>query len=240
MTLPFLFVPQSVRTILEAPLPSSMQQLHVFGWLLGPLVIFALGSYCIDSKNSMCFFPGTPYFYRVEHCNLVNTDDQCTGDEVERKEDLRSIRKWTMDHNPAENTSSHWWYRDLTGSTKVAFDKIAHSKKINAAFRKLFGENHYCLDVLNGMNEIYVSGPPREEETFNSDHVFFSRHVDGPFGFVPFVSVYRCIVGLDRNMMVCLQSISFFSFFFCLTLVFKFCCSSGFSIRLIILLPVSV
>lgn len=200
-TLPFLFVPQSIRAILEAPLPSSMQQLHVFGWLLGPLVIFALGSYCIDSKNCMCFFPGTPYFYRVERCNLVKTDDHCTGDEAERKSDLQSIRKWTMDHNPAENTSSHYWYKDLVGTTKVAFDNIANSKKVIATFRKLFGENHYCVDVLDGMNEIYVSGPPREDETFNSDHVFFSRHVDGPFGFVPFVSVYRCIVGLDRNMM---------------------------------------
>jgi hypothetical protein len=34
----------------------------------------------------------------------------------------------------------------------------------------------------------------------NSDHVFFSRHVDGPFGFVSFVSVYRCIIGMDRNL----------------------------------------
>jgi len=107
-----------------------------------------------------------------------------------------------MAQKPAENTSSHWWHRELVGRTKEAFDNIANSKKIFASFRKLFGENHYCMDVLEGMNEIYVSGPPREDESFNSDHVFFSRHVDGPFGFIPFVSVYRCIVGLDRNMMV--------------------------------------
>lgn len=202
--MPFLFVPQSIKAILLAPMPSSFQQLHVFGWLLGPLVIFALGSYCIDSKNSMCFFPGTPYFYRVERCNLVRNDDPtvATGDEVERKADLHAIRSWTMAQKPAENTSSHWWHRELVGRTKEAFDNIANSKKIFASFRKLFGENHYCMDVLEGMNEIYVSGPPREDESFNSDHVFFSRHVDGPFGFIPFVSVYRCIVGLDRNMMV--------------------------------------
>lgn len=36
----------------------------------------------------------------------------------------------------------------------------------------------------------------------NSDHVFYQRHLDGPLGFIPYVSVYRCIVGMDKNMMV--------------------------------------
>ena len=58
------------------------------------------------------------------------------------------------------------------------------------------------MEVVEGMNEIYVSGPPRTDEGLNSDHVFYSRHVDGPLGFIPYVSVYRCIVGMDRNMMV--------------------------------------
>ncbi len=77
------------------------------------------------------------------------------------------------------------------------------------------------MDIVQGMNEIYVSGPPRNDEGNNSDHVFFARfvlinyrfvsslhicclmhrHVDGPLGFIPYVSVYRCIVGMDRNLM---------------------------------------
>jgi hypothetical protein len=52
------------------------------------------------------------------------------------------------------------------------------------------------------MNEIYVTGPPRSEEGPNSDQIFYTRHVDGPWGFVPFVSVYRCIVGMDKNLLV--------------------------------------
>jgi len=51
------------------------------------------------------------------------------------------------------------------------------------------------------MNEIYVSGPSRFNEASNSDNVFYQRHVDGPWGFLPFVSVYRCIVGMDNNQM---------------------------------------
>lgn len=52
------------------------------------------------------------------------------------------------------------------------------------------------------MNEVYVTGPPRFDEQFNSDQIFYTKHVDGPYGLVPFVSVYRCIVGMDKNMMV--------------------------------------
>jgi hypothetical protein len=72
VALPFLIVPDEIKSILDAPLPTQMQQLHAFAWLLGPLIVFALGSYCLDSKNSFCFFPGTPYFHRVLLCSLIN------------------------------------------------------------------------------------------------------------------------------------------------------------------------
>lgn len=49
---------------------------------------------------------------------------------------------------------------------------------------------------------MYVTGPPRFDETFNSDQIFYTKHVDGPYGLIPFVSVFRCIVGTDRNTMV--------------------------------------
>lgn len=52
------------------------------------------------------------------------------------------------------------------------------------------------------MNEVYISGPTRSEEEFNSDQIFYTKHVDGPYGFIPFASVYRCIVGMDRNYML--------------------------------------
>lgn len=201
--MPFLHLSDAVMEWLRSPMPESMTQLHVFGWLLGPLVVFAFGSYNLDSRNNFCFFPGTPYFYRVIRCNLKEADDGERQAEAEKRtNDLRCIRKWTMDHDPSENTSTHFWFKELPGETRQAFHDIAHSTKIDKMFRSLFGETHYNVDVLPGMNEIYVSGPAREEEAANSDHVFYSRHVDGPFGFIPFVSVYRCIVGLDRNMMI--------------------------------------
>ncbi len=213
--LPFLKVPAYVKTILEAPVPDEMQHLHAFAWLLGPLIFFALGSYCLDSKNGFCFFPGTPYFHRVLRTTLFPTANSGCDSNVDtfsrggalkvhesRRADLATIRSWTMMQNPSPHTSSHWWYTDLTGEAKEAFDRCVHSSQVNDMFRSLFGQQHYCLDALEGMNEVYVTGPAREEEASNSDHVFYTRHVDGPMGLVPFVSVYRCLVGLDKNYLV--------------------------------------
>jgi len=195
--------------------PDEMQHLHAFAWLLGPLIFFAFGSYCLDSKNGFCFFPGTPYFHRVLRTTLFPTANSACDSNLgslsrggalkvheSRKADLASIRAWTMAQDPSPHTSSHWWYTDLTGEAREAFDRCVHSSQINDMFRSLFGQQHYCLDALEGMNEVYVTGPAREEEASNSDHVFYTRHVDGPMGLVPFVSVYRCLVGLDRNYLI--------------------------------------
>lgn len=203
VALPILKVPDELKRILDSPLPCNLQQLNTFGWLLVPLVACALGSFCLDSKNRFCFFPGAPYFHRVLRCNLV------TDDEESREKDLKLIREWVMSTNPPETKSSHWWFKTLVDDTRSAFDRCAKAPQVFAMFRELFSKRNYCVDVIEGMNEIYVTGPTRLDETSNSDQVFYTRHVDGPWGMIPFVSVYRCIVGMDKNLMV----IFFFSIF---------------------------
>jgi len=226
VALPFVsdYLPTPMKPLMEAPLPDQMQRLHAFAWLLGPLVCCALGNYCVDSKNQFCFFPGTPFFHRVVQCNLLDSGAQerevgITG-KVEDMEGtdcdpllaptgvahhspkdkaMTTIRNWAMAHNPPDTQSSHWWYTDLEGKTRKAFDQIAYSSQVGCMFRELFSTKNYYVDVITGMNEIYISGPSRFDEAANSDNVFYTRHVDGPFGLLPFVSVYRCIVGLDRN-----------------------------------------
>ena len=86
--------PSWMKDLLAAPIPVEMQRLHVWGWIVTPLIAFVIGSYCLDSKNSLCFFPGTPYFHRVLQCDLV-----CDGDEEEKKKneaDLRTIRYFIL------------------------------------------------------------------------------------------------------------------------------------------------
>jgi len=164
-------------------------------FLIGPITLFAIGSYCIDSRNSFCFFPGMPYFHRVLRCNLIGGNDS-------KEKDLKCIRDWVIAQKPAADKSTHWWYKKLDNKEKSAFDACAKAPQLYSLFRELFSERNYCMDVLEGMNEIYVTGPARSEDPANSDQVFYTRHVDGPWGFVPFVSVYRCIVGMDRNYMI--------------------------------------
>lgn len=45
------------------------------------------------------------------------------------------------------------------------------------------------------MNEIYLS----VIEGQGSDHIFVNKHLDGPFFFLPYCYVYRCILGLSNN-----------------------------------------
>jgi hypothetical protein len=63
-------------------------------------------------------------------------------------------------------------------------------------FRAKFSADQYHVDVVEGMNEIYISAPNAKG---TSDEVFYTEHVDGPLGLYPFCSVYRCIVGMDAN-----------------------------------------
>ena len=59
---------------LNSPTPDQLQQIYHFGWLLSPLLIIALGSYCLDSKNSFCFFPGmyTCIWHNSALCMCIN------------------------------------------------------------------------------------------------------------------------------------------------------------------------
>lgn len=48
------------------------------------------------------------------------------------------------------------------------------------------------------MDELYITGT-KSDTNVNSDQVFFSTHLDGPFGLIPYVSVYRCLIALNEN-----------------------------------------
>jgi len=200
--IPMLNVSDDIKSILNAPLPGELQQLHVFWWLLGPLIVFALGSFCLDSKNTFCFFPGMPYFHRVLTTNLKNEEPINGVPQVSKKADMKKIRDWIISQNPPMDMSSHWWHYELPPEEKAALVRCSESSQISSAFRELFSERNYCLDPVWGMNEIYVTGPKRDDDDANSDHVFYSRHVDGPFGLLPFASVYRCIIGMDENHLI--------------------------------------
>merc|ERR1719401_646444 len=64
------------------------------------------------------------------------------------------------------------------------------------AFDDIFCKERYSVDMVPGMNEVYVSTASRNH---CSDQVFFTKHIDGPWFFFPFCSVYRSILAIDAN-----------------------------------------
>lgn len=128
--------------ILMQPLPGAAQQIYTFAYVLTPLVLMALGSYCLDSKNAFCFFPGTPYFSRVIQCDLVTGDTDC------RREDMAKIRAYAIDQSPAHDTSSHYWHSTLPKEHYEQFNRVANSSIIVKGFRQLFSDRHVSVLVV--------------------------------------------------------------------------------------------
>ena len=58
-----------------------------------------------------------------------------------------------------------------------------------------------CIETLDDMNELYVSATVAD----GSDRVFVTDHVDGPFFFLPYCTVFRCILGVTSNTTVFTQ-----------------------------------
>mmetsp|Transcript_20091 Transcript_20091/g.42135 ORF Transcript_20091/g.42135 Transcript_20091/m.42135 type:complete len:668 (-) Transcript_20091:106-2109(-) len=193
--------------VFESAMPNHMDRAsyyHTAGWMsetayriyhLLPLV--AVLAINFVSKDGAMSFPWQFQRSRVLTCKLTSPEDVA---------DLDRIRAWTMAKGPSRDTSSHWWHtapspetpaeRVLPAETRAAFDRIATCKTIRDMFDARFSKG-WRLEVLNGMNEVYVSSPTTVKNT--SDEVFYTRHIDGPYYFVPFASCFRMIIGMDKN-----------------------------------------
>ena len=64
-----------------------------------------------------------------------------------------------------------------------------------AMIRRFHGTGYKVHPVL-GMNELYVTGPPKQS---TSDTVFYMGHVDGPWSVFPGARLYRCMVAASEN-----------------------------------------
>jgi hypothetical protein len=109
--------------------------------------------------------------------------------------DIDILRNWVISQNPANDNSSHWWYSELPADISLLYSKIARNQNIIDMFVK---NTNYNIDIINDMNEIYVS-PPYIHHNNTSDKIFYTSHIDGPYYLFPFASCYRVIVGLDDN-----------------------------------------
>lgn len=147
------------------------------GWLAG--------LFLIDSRP---FFTGR----RVLSTNITDTVTE------KASEKLKTWAIQNMENNSVA-VSHHWWYLELPVEIRQWMDVCTSSTKISSMFNSIFDPLLYHAEIIPEMNEIYISGEDRTNEYMQSDRVFFIPHIDGPFIWMPFVSVYRCMIGLNEN-----------------------------------------
>lgn len=122
---------------------------------------------------------------RVINCKLNNDENS-----------LILIKDWVIKQKPSSYISTHLWYKDLDPTIKELFLNIIKNKNIKDMFKTLL-DNNYRIDVLHDMNEIYVSPMFNNKKLF--DNILYTRHIGGPFFYIPFASCYRVVVGIDDN-----------------------------------------
>jgi|TARA_B110000093_G_scaffold183404_1_gene234418 hypothetical protein len=168
--------------------------------------IWILGLFKIDSTHWNAFFPGSVQYIRVLVGNVLE-HNHIKSEALSEKDKttsnfLKQIKDWGLKGSTDYSKSTHIWYSDLPPILKSVFDIVKNDDTVISLFRNLFKVTEYDYINLDGMNEIYVTGEDRLKEHTNSDQVFFISHTDGPFCFIPFISVYRCLVGLNENTSV--------------------------------------
>jgi len=150
-------------------------------WLM-PLVI--------DSVLSRsCYLP-----------NLVKRNRNIFVQVASRKA-VDDLRKWINTNVPQDcEVTTHVWPHNQEG-TSGPVKSLEGDAAILAGFRKVFASKHYDVKPVQGMNEIYVTAVGAKKE-INSDAVFYTKHNDGPYWFLPWASMYRVLVGVTPNRMV--------------------------------------
>jgi len=128
------------------------------------------------------------------NCELNNVLWTDITDDVQMK-DMIQIRHWTLEQGEAKKHTIHHWFENLPKPIYDAYDRLANSPDLFAAFRARFPENCYNVEILPGMNEIYQTAANH----YSSDRVFYNKHVDGPWCFFPYCYVFRCLLALSPN-----------------------------------------
>ncbi|HEX5199723.1 methyltransferase [Paractinoplanes rhizophilus] len=87
----------------------------------------------------------------------------------------------------------HVWEAELPAREREAFAALADSAAIRASILEAFPG--CTVHNVDEMNEVYVSNMGAK----GSDHAFLQHHIDGPFAFLPFLTLLRCLVVVRGN-----------------------------------------
>lgn len=121
--------------------------------------------------------------------------------QVASRKAVEDLRNWINTNVPAtvKETTHVWPHKQEATSGPVK--ALEDDSEILAAFRQIFPAKHYDVLTVQPMNEIYVTAVGAKKD-INSDAVFYTKHNDGPYWFLPGASLYRVLVGVTPNQMV--------------------------------------
>ena len=119
---------------------------------------------------------------------------------VASTQSVAELRRWLAASVPSRAATTHLWPHAEAG-TAGPTAALEADPAIRAGIHAVYPARHWEVQVVRGMNELYVSaaGAP---STTTSDTVFYTPHVDGPFWWLPGASVLRVLVGLTPNTLV--------------------------------------
>jgi hypothetical protein len=110
------------------------------------------------------------------------------------------LRAWIAANVPETAETTHVWPHRNDGTTKHV-TALEQDASILAGFRTIFPAAEYDIVPVRDMNEIYVTAVGSKSE-INSDAVFYTPHVDGPYWWLPGASLYRVLVATTENRLV--------------------------------------
>ena len=106
---------------------------------------------------------------------------------------LETMLAFVDQQAPDPRETFHAWEAELPPKEREAFAQLKDSAAIRASIVEAFpGCSVHNVDA---MNEVYVSNMGAK----GSDYVFLQQHIDGPFGFLPFLTLLRCLVVVRGN-----------------------------------------
>lgn len=156
-----------------------MLLVHTF-WLM-PLVIDSV-------LMRSCYLPMLVNRNRIVLCQVAS------------RKAVDNLRKWISQNVEETAVTTHIWPHKQEG-TSGPVHALEDDAAILAGFRRVFPTKHYDIKPVMPMNEIYVTAVGAKKE-INSDAVFYSKHNDGPYWFLPCCSLYRVLVGVTENQLV--------------------------------------
>jgi len=116
--------------------------------------------------------------------------------EAELTRDINVLSKYIETQTKCTcDTSVHYYETDANNFIRSAIQRIRCSTSIYDNIMERWGEG-MCVSHLIEMNEIYSSRLRGVGGEAGSDAVFQVNHIDGPFGFVPYITMVRLIVTL--------------------------------------------